>query len=287
MTTPDPDILIGIDGGGTQCRFALLRGGERIEHRGGSANVHSDFDRAVATLKDGLAALADKAGLADLRSARAYLGLAGVTGPEAASRVAEALPIHRIAVSDDRITAVVGALGARNGAVMGIGTGSFLARRAGGRVRLMGGWGLVLGDEASGAYLGRRALQRALHVLDGLAEATPFTDAIHARFESSPVGLLRFARDASAAEFATLAPMILDAARAGDIIAWEILREGADYILHGLNRLGWTPGEVLCPIGGLAPHYAGFLPADVTASFAEPAGSALDGALTLAAGVET
>ncbi len=101
------------------------------------------------------------------------------------------------------------------------------------------------------------------------------------------MGLLRFARDASAAEFATLAPMILDAARAGDIIAWEILREGADYILHGLNRLGWTPGEVLCPIGGLAPHYAGFLPADVAASFAEPAGSALDGALTLAAGVET
>lgn len=283
MTARDPDILIGIDGGGTHCRFALLAHGKRVEHRGGPANVHSDFDRAVATLTDGLAALAQKAGLSDLSSARAYLGLAGVTGPEAAARVADALPIRRVSVSDDRMSAVVGALGGRDGAVIGIGTGSFLARRAQGRVRLMGGWGFVLGDEASGAYLGRRALQRALHVLDGLAEATPFTDAIHEQFGSTPVNILRFARDAGPADFAAHAPMVLEAARAGDVVAWDILREGADYILHGLNRLGWTPGEILCPIGGLAPHYAGFLPADVTASFAEPSGSALDGALALAA----
>lgn len=283
MNKADTEILVGVDGGGTACRFALTHGGTRVEHRAGPANVHSDFTAALCTLTDGLEALATKAGLADLAPARLYMGLAGVTGAPMAERVAAALPYRNVTVADDRLSAVTGALGARDGAVIGIGTGSFLARRSGGRVTLMGGWGFALGDEASGAWLGRRLLQKVLHVADGLAPATALTEATLLEFGGTPADLVAFARTASPARFAAMAPEILKAAGTGDAAATAIMAEGAAYILRGLDNLGWTPGETLCPLGGLGPHYAAFLPEDVAASIAAPAGSALDGALALAA----
>ena len=285
MGDQNTEILIGVDGGGTACRFALSHAGRRIDHRAGPANVYSDFQTALATLTDGLEALTAKSGLADLTGARLYLGLAGVTGPEMAAKVAAALPYPNIVVDDDRRSAVAGALGPRDGAVIGIGTGSFLARKAGGRVVLMGGWGFALGDEASGAWLGRRLLQYVLHAADGLAPETALSAAALRRHGGSPAGVVEFARDASPARYGSLAPEILQAAQAGDGAATAIMTEGAGYILRGLDRLGWRPGETLCPLGGVAAHYAAFLPSDVAGSFSQPEGSALDGALALAAEV--
>ena len=285
MSKADAEILVGVDGGGTACRFALSHAGRRVEHRAGPANVYSDFPAALETLTAGLDALAVKAGLSDLTGARLYLGLAGVTGAKMAEKVAAALPYRNVTVADDRLTAVTGALASRDGAVIGIGTGSFLARKSGDRVTMMGGWGFALGDEASGAWLGRRLLQHVLHVADGLAPATGLTEAALQQLGGIPAGLVDIARAARPAHFAALAPDILEAARAGDAAARMIMDEGAAYILRGLAALGWRPGEMLCPLGGLAPHYAAFLPDEVAASFAAPAGSALDGALALAAEV--
>jgi len=285
MSGQSTEILIGVDGGGTACRFAVIHAGRRVDHSAGPANVYSDFQAALTTLTGGLDALAAKAGLPDLMNARLYLGLAGVTGPRAAAKVAAALPYRNMTVADDRLSAVTGALAGRDGAVIGIGTGSFLARKTGGRVVLMGGWGFALGDEASGAWLGRRLLQHVLHVADGLAPETALTVAALQQFGGTPAGVVEFAREASPARFAAHAPEIVGAATAGDAAARMIMDAGAAYILRGLENLGWYPGEALCPLGGLAPHYAAFLPADVAASFTTPEGSALDGALALAADV--
>jgi glucosamine kinase len=284
MDTLRDSLLIGVDGGGTTCRLALLHGGRRVELRTGPANVSTDLTGALARLSEGLKALATQAGLppAELARARAYLGLAGVVSADLARAVAEALPFASVRVEDDRIAALHGALGGQDGTVFGIGTGSFLGRRVGAEVSLIGGWGFVLGDEASGADLGRRLLRAALHAVDGLAPATDLTDAILAE-KGGAAGVVAFAGRATPADFAALAPRLLDAATAGDGTALALLRQGADYIARGVNRLGWQPGEALCPIGGLAASYTPYLPAPMAASLVDPQGSALDGALALAA----
>ena len=69
--------------------------------------------------------------------------------------------------------------------------------------------------------------------------------------------------------------------QATDPVARALLREGAEWILRAIRALGWTEGERLCLLGGLGPHYAPLLGLPV----AEPLGSALDGALALAAEV--
>ena len=161
------DILMAADGGGTRSAVVLVAGEARVEVTGGPANVTTDPEGAVATIAELMARAASEAGLSDLSQARAYLALAGVLSEAHGAELAKRFPHGRVVVSHDRYAAVAGALGATDGAVIGIGTGSFLGRQTGGQITLMGGWGLPLGDEASGAYLGRAGLSAALRAREG------------------------------------------------------------------------------------------------------------------------
>ena len=283
MTQTRSNLVIGIDGGGSNCRLALDADGHLHEVRCGSANVSSDLQGALSTLRNGLESLAHSAGLHldDLRHARAYLGLAGVVGPKIAAAVSAGLPLSNAVVEDDRIAAVVGALGVENGAVIGIGTGSFLARRSAGRIDMIGGWGFILGDEASGADLGRKILSSTLHAADGLNAGSTLTTRLLEELGGS-AGVVGFAAGATPAEFARYAPRVVTAAKQGDAVAKRLMEDGAAYIVAGLNRLGWQGGERLCPIGGLAQQYGAFLPDPIAACLTEPEDTALAGALRLA-----
>jgi len=284
VTADDTPFLIAADGGGTGCRIALLAGTRRVDLALGPANVHADPTGAVATLRDGLARLAAMAGLAapDLSRAVGYFGLAGANAPAAAARVERCLPLARVRVQDDRRAAVVGALGGGDGTLAGIGTGSFFARQRDGAVDLRGGWGFVLGDEASGGWLGRLALARVLHAADGIAADSDLTRALAARF-GGPAGILTFVAEARPGEIAALAPDVVAAAQAGDATGLALMRAGADHIVRAAAALGWQAPEPFCPFGGLGRAYLPYLPTPLVDAARAPRGSALDGALVLAA----
>lgn len=275
---------IGIDGGGTNCRFALIHAGQRFDVQLAAANASSDMAGTLATLNKGLDALAEVAGLTlpDIAHVPAVLGLAGVMNAEMGRQIAQTIPLTRAVVSDDRRTAMAGALGAVDGCVIGIGTGSFMGRRANGHDRLIGGWGFILGDDASGAVLGRQVLRCALDVHDDVRAATPLTDAVFARLGTS-ADIVAFASNAKPSDFATFAPNVVTAAQSGDAIGLQLMQEGARQIERVLRHLGWQQDERICPLGGVAPHYAPYLSPDLAAQLTPPKGSALDGALALAA----
>lgn len=284
QTTQDFDIL-GVDGGGTACRMAAIVQGHRFEIRTGSANVSSDFEAAIATLDQGLQALADQAGLpiADLRALPAHLGLAGVMDQSIGQRVATALSLKHAQIHDDRAAALCGALGGKSGAIAGIGTGSFLARQSETGVQFVGGYGLSLGDEASGAWLGRALLRRCLHVLDGLAPTSPVVAETLAQFDHTAAQIVAFAGRATPADYGQFAPAITGAARQQDPFARDLMAQGAHYITNGLTAMGWAIDEPLCLTGGVGSHYAPYLPDALRARLMTAIGTNLDGALTLAA----
>ena len=279
----DP-ILVAADGGGTACRVALLANGRRHDVRVGATNVHADPEGAVAALRGALLHLADQAGLepAALAGAVGYFGLAGANAPSAAARMAGQLPLGRVRVEDDRRAAVAGAFGDRDGTLAGIGTGSFLARQTAGALDLRGGWGFVLGDEASGGWLGRMALARALHAVDGIAADTDLIRTLAGRL-GGPQGILEFVASARPGDVAALAPDVAAAAAAGDAAGLVLMRAGADYVARAASAIGWCASEPFCLTGGLGPAYVPFLHADLAAALCPPAASALDGALVLAA----
>lgn len=277
-------ILVAADGGGTACRVALVAQGRRFDTRVGSANVHSDPDGAAVGLRGALAQLAGQAGLgpADMAEAVGYFGLAGANSAAAAARVAGHLPLRRVRIEDDRRAAVAGAFGDRDGTLAGIGTGSFLARQQTGKIDLRGGWGFVLGDEASGGWLGRMALARVLHAEDGIASDTDLTRALAARF-GGPQGILDFVATARPGDVAALAPDVARAALAGDVGGVALMQAGAAYIARAATAIGWCAPEPFCLTGGLGPAYVPYLPPDLADALYPPAASGLEGALALAA----
>jgi glucosamine kinase len=275
---------LAVDGGGTRCRFALQTSETRHSVMLGAANVTSDFDGAVSTLRAGLARLAELArvNVEALAGVPAHLGLAGVMDPQDADRVREALGLSCATIADDRPAAVRGAIGHADGLVAGLGTGSYFARQRDAQIRLVGGWGPRLGDEASGFWLGRQALAATLSVVDGIGPESALTSDILLRFEGSPRRIVRFAAERPAHEIAALAPEVVNAAIKGDPVGRDLMTRGAAHIAAMIHRLGYRIGDRVVLIGGVGNAYAGYLPADIAAGLAEPKSSALEGALALA-----
>ncbi len=276
-------LLIGIDGGGTTCRGAALYGGKRVTRAVPGANATSDFEGAVAAVRAVVQALAEALDLPveRLAQAPAYLGMAGVVDARVAERLRRALPFARVVIEEDRRASVVDALGARDGAVAVIGTGSFLARQTGGAMRFLGGHGLALGDEASGAWLGREALAATLRVSEGWGAGSDLTCGLWDEMGGRS-GIIAFATRARSRDLAELAPGVVAAAEGGDAQAVDLITRGAAYIAGALTALGWQSGEALCLTGGLGPVYAGALPTAMRAALSQPHGAAPDGALALA-----
>lgn len=254
-----------------------------VQAEGAPANVASDLDAAVAEIARLLEEARAAAGLpaGSLDAAPGWAGLAGAIDAETCARVARALPLSRVTVSDDRPTTMAGALGGRDGCLVAAGTGSFLGRQSDGKRRFAGGWGLVLSDRASGAWLGREALAAALDARDGLRRTTPLLTALLAE-RGGPSAVALFSLRATPADFARLAPRVVEAAGQGDGAAKALMRAGAAWIAEGLQALGWQEGEPICLTGGVGPSYADWLPHEFARSVVPARGNPLDGAIRLA-----
>ncbi|MCH2095483.1 MAG: ATPase [Rhodobacteraceae bacterium] len=283
MTRTFDAFSLAVDGGGTRCRIALVGGEMPLVAGAGSVNVSTDFAGATAELLRGFQDLAMQAGgtLDDLSPVPAYIGLAGVTGPELAERLAEGLPLVHVRIEDDRLAALRGALGRSDGVVAHCGTGSFVASRRAGQVRLAGGWGPVLGDEASAQWVGRQALARTLDAVDGFLVETELSRGLLSKFGSA-AEIVAFAGAASPADLGALAVMVTDNAAAGDGIAVAILQNAAEDVVTACKRLGWTSGMPICLTGGIGPFYRPYLPADMQQDVMPPKGEPLAGAIALA-----
>ncbi len=281
MTESRNSAVLAVDGGGTRCRVACEVNGVTHCVETGAANVSTDFDGALAQIQVGLDTLSRQVEVTDLRDWPAFIGLAGVTDAAIAGRLRDALGLTCARVEDDRPAAVRGALGAQDGLVAHCGTGSFLAVQVDGAIRFAGGWGSVLGDEASAQWVGRRALSEALCAHDGTQVQTGLMQKLLADLHG-PAGIVSFAGSATPGQFGSLAPAVTSAAQAGDSVAVEILKAGADYIAETAKRLGWQSDRAVCLTGGIAGHYAPYLPDEMQSVIRPPQGEPLTGALAMA-----
>ena len=279
-------LAIGADGGGTHVRFrACLVGGpddgetEEIESEG--VNAANDPAAAARCLAAGTAELRRRLDVPGGVPVALFAGLAGAMDRGLAEGVRQRLDVARARVEDDRGIAVQGALDFRDGTLVGLGTGSFAGRLRGGELRLLGGWGFRVADQASGAWLGRRLLERVVLHADGVAQGGATVREALAAFGSA-LAVSKFAIHAGPAEFARYAPAVADGAEANEADMRAIMHEGAAYVVAALGALGWREGETLCLVGGVAARYRPHLPDAVREALAPARGTSLDAALARA-----
>jgi glucosamine kinase len=269
-------LFLGIDGGGTGCRAAVCDGAGQVlgEGRAGPSNIASDPDGARANvLAAATKALPDGATLGQLSS---VMGLAGANVAQSVARFSAGLPFARLRVESDALIAVKGALHDRDGLVAAIGTGSVFASQRAGSVVQIGGWGLVLGDEASGAWIGRSILSRSLRAADGMEAMTPLLSGLLADYGGAD-GIIAFAQSARPGDMAALAPRVVDA----DDPAAQAVMDAADaHVRACVTRLRGDSDLPVVFLGGLGPVFAARLQGLWT--IRQASGTALDGALWLA-----
>jgi glucosamine kinase len=252
--------------------------------KSGAANIHTDLAGARASIVEAARSAFAAAGLDPDRIAQtpALLGLAGSNIGIYGQQIEAVLPFSRCIITSDALIAHEGALGGADGAIAILGTGSAYLLRRGEQEKSVGGWGFLVGDQGSGARLGRDLLEETLLAHDGIRPASPLTKALLAVFHDSPRDVVDFTTTARPGDFGGFAPMVFDYAARGDAVAAFILERAVGDIARALGVLGLRAGEPVSLLGGLAALYAPRLPAAYRERLREPAQDALGGAVSMA-----
>lgn len=278
--------MIGVDGGGTGTRVVLAdtRGVELAQAAGGASGLAHGVERAWQAIEAACAQAFAAAGLAfDWGQCALGCGLAGVNNRDwLAAFLAGAPKLAALDVQSDAYTTLVGAHGGAPGVIVAVGTGSIAAALdAGGASRVAGGYGFPSGDEASGAWLGLRAVVHAQQALDGRTRPDAFSAALLAQMGASDRdSLVVWLCEANQTAYAALAPIVL-AHRAHPVAGALLTQAGADIVklADALDPSGLLP-IALC--GGLAAPLADYVPVSHRARLRAPLADSAHGALELA-----
>ncbi|MEE6270641.1 BadF/BadG/BcrA/BcrD ATPase family protein [Streptomyces diastatochromogenes] len=307
----DGDHVLGVDSGGSGLRIAVARiapdGGRPrpaatfTSHepvRTGPAGI--DADHMLEQLLSAATELARQVGAAGFAAGCVGAAGMGTLGDALRARLPGALSaafgVRRLALAADAVTAYAGTLGQRPGVVVAAGTGLVALGTdltPSGGWRRADGWGHLLGDCGSGAWIGRAGLEAALRAHDGRPGGSR---ALLARAEAvfGPVAGLPAAlypRPDRPAVLASFAPEVARCA-ARDAIAAGILADAARHIADAAAAVCPPVRDAAVALtGGLLalgaplrdPLRAALAARLPDARPAEALGSPLDGALAIAA----
>jgi glucosamine kinase len=278
--------LIGVDGGGTGTRVVLADadGVELARAMGGPSGLALGIEAAWRAIETACSRAFELAEIPFHWQACALgCGLAGVNHARWVAQIRAAAPeVRALVVESDAATTLLGAHGGEPGVIVALGTGSIAAALEGrGEVRIAGGYGFPSGDEASGAWLGLRAVVHLQHVLDSRAPPDAFSDALLTRTGAiDRDSLVVWLCASNQTEYAALAPAIFEhrdhpvAARLLDAAGREI-----EKMVRALDPGGVLP-VALC--GGLAAPLEPFVPQTLRPRLRAPLADSTAGSLQLA-----
>lgn len=237
-------MFLGVDGGGTKTAYALIDADGRLCARyvGPSvSHLAEGLNRAEQLLIEGFRATFALAGVgaADIRFG--FVGLPGYGEDSSTTAQLDNLPRSMLDPSayrcgNDMICSWAGSLGCRDGISVIAGTGSMAYGEYAGRVARAGGWGEVIGDEGSAYWIAREGMNLFSRMADGRAEGGPLYQLVRQRLGiSDDLDLCSRIYGAEAntrRTFAQFAPLVHEAALAGDSTAADVFRRGADELVR-------------------------------------------------------
>jgi glucosamine kinase len=280
------EFFIGVDGGGsgTRVRLAGADGVQLAEGASGPSGLMHGIAKAWSAVADAAAQAFRAAGLDLPEPARIAigLGLAGVHNRQWAAEFVAANPGYaRVALESDGHTTVLGAHAGQPGAIIALGTGSVgEIKLADGRHVEVGGWGFPAGDEASGAWMGLRAINHVQQVLDGRFAANAFATDVANACGGARNEIQNWLAQATQTNYAQLARIILQHGESDDTARGILLEAGRQVQLmaNALDASGNLP-IALC--GGLAAPLRPYLPVSMLKRIVNPHGDSAAGALRL------
>jgi glucosamine kinase len=280
------DYLIGVDGGGTGTRVRLARadGAELAQGASGPSGLAHGIANAWKAVNDAVGQAFAAAGIDHPPLVRCAigLGLAGVHNKAWAEQFEAANPGYAaVVLHHDGFTTLLGAHGGRCGTIVAIGTGSVgEALLPDGATREVSGWGFPAGDEASGAWMGLRAVGYIEQVLDGRRAGGAFADAVIEACGGRRDAIQLWLGQATQTSYAALARHVI-AHGASDLVAREILLAAGREVARMAGALDPSGELPLALCGGLGAPLRAWLPPELLARCVEPQGDSASGALRM------
>ena len=225
-------IVIGIDGGGSKTRAMVAdeHGGMVGEVVGpGSAVRPGRAEDSATVIADVVHDALASCEMTHVMPRVLCVGVAGVGRDAERQELWQALVTRELAdeivIHSDFSIALDDAFGDGPGVLMISGTGSVaFGRGPTGLTARCGGWGPAFGDEGSGAWIGRKALSVVSAASDGREPETALTGAILTAAQVNELPeLIPWAAAATPSTLASLAPVVMSVADAGDLRANSIV----------------------------------------------------------------
>jgi N-acetylglucosamine kinase-like BadF-type ATPase len=232
-------LFLGVDGGGTKTEFALVDAGGTVRgrHVGGPAYyLETGLDALRALIEEGIRAALSSAGASADAITFGFLGLPSYGEDSRLQPALDALPASvlgagRWRCGNDMVCGWAGAFAAHDGINVVAGTGSIAYGRYREREARAGGWGELIGDEASAYWIAARGMNAFSRMSDGRLPRGPLYDLVRAHAGlSSDLDLCAAVYGtgpASRSGVAGWAPLIARAARAGDAAARAVFDDAA------------------------------------------------------------
>ena len=257
----DARVMIGIDGGGTKTEFCLFNERGEILGRellaGTNPNVYG-IEKTQATLKRGIDALMLRNG----NVCGIFAGIAGC-GIDRHRRAVTAFlkktyPGVRIDVFNDTYNVIYSTPYHENCIMAIMGTGSVVCVKKGDTFVRLGGWGYLFDRGCSGFDLGRDAISAALADEDRVGEPTCITAMVREKIgaDGGVFDNIGTIYGAPKEVIASYSRVVFEAYERGDKVAYEILEENMENLLHLLRRAEtlYNGGNLVILAGGLTNH---------------------------------
>jgi glucosamine kinase len=276
MSNKAQQLFLGIDGGGSKCKAVVMSDEGTILGTGisGPGNPLHGFEQATNSItQSALLALKD-AGLEHiaLNELIAGVGLAGVNLPVLFDQMAAwQHPFQEMFLATDLLIACLGAHQGADGAVMITGTGSCGFSYVDGHPFMIGAHGFPHGDKGSGAWFGLQAAKQVLLSIDGIVPETSMSTILLEKLGcKDDTALVENIAGKPATYYAQLANLVFDAAEQGDVVAKNIVEEGAQYINNIAKTLWKRNPPRMSMIGGLTPRLKPWLDKELQSQLSEP-----------------
>lgn len=162
----------GVDSGGTKCEVLLASEDLKVIHVKRYRGVHYSLAGAQKFADAVSEFISDSVKRSNLPLSLCRgicIGAAGAREDKDRNAIRKQLRRHinkPVVITTDAMTALAGSFSGGDGIILISGTGSVLYGLSGGTVYRVGGWGRILGDEGSGYWIGKRALNETVREYD-------------------------------------------------------------------------------------------------------------------------
>lgn len=284
-----PKYYLGVDGGGTNCRIRLADESLNTlaDAAGGRSNLQIEGgEPAWKSIAAGTEEVFAKAGIDHSETANTFacFGMAGGRLPSAREAFAKRpWPFAGVVVYDDIDIARAGAHGGEDGAVIIVGTGSAALAMVEGHRHQCGGWGFHVGDQMSGAILGRELVRRSVEATDELVPGSALTEAVVERLGGSLDAVMDWSfQDRRPADYGALMPLFFEYYEMRDPVALDLMDLQFSYIDNYVAWFRKRGATRMAAVGGLGTRLYPLLIARYGDFIVHPQHEPLHGAVILA-----